>query len=137
MKIGELAKATKTKVETVRYYEKIGLLPVPERSAGNYRTYQPSPRARLTFIRHARQLGFTIDDIRSLLDLADHPSRDCIDANRIAAQHLHQVKAKISHLTRLRDELVRISGQCRGGIVADCHVIEALSDHRQCISDHL
>lgn len=136
MKIGELAKATGTQVETIRYYERIGLLPAPERSAGNYRVYDTSHRSRLSFVRHSRQLGFTIDDIRSLLDLADHPARDCSEADRIATGHLQQVDAKISHLLRLRSELERISGRCRGGLAADCQVIEALADHSSCGTQH-
>lgn len=136
MKIGELAKATDTQVETIRYYERIGLLSAPDRSAANYRIYDPSHRSRLSFIRHSRQLGFTIDDIRSLLDLADHPERDCAEADSITTRHLRQVEAKISHLTRLRDELVRISGRCRGGLSADCQVIEALADHTHCDTEH-
>ncbi len=136
MKIGELAKATDTQVETIRYYERIGLLRAPDRSAANYRIYDASHRSRLSFIRQARQLGFTIDDIRSLLDLADHPERDCAEADSITTRHLHQVEAKISHLHRLRDELERISGRCRGGLAADCQVIEALSDHISCETEH-
>ncbi|MCB5423688.1 helix-turn-helix domain-containing protein [Altererythrobacter sp. CC-YST694] len=136
MKIGELAKATDTQVETIRYYERIGLLSAPGRSAANYRIYDPSHRSRLSFIRHSRQLGFTIDDIRSLLDLADHPERDCAEADNITTRHLRQVEAKISHLTRLRDELVRVSGRCRGGLSSDCQVIETLADHGHCTAKH-
>lgn len=76
MKIGALSKVTNTKVETIRYYERIGLLPQPERTSGNYRLYGPAERQRLAFIRHSRDLGFTIEDVRSLLDLSDHPERD-------------------------------------------------------------
>jgi len=136
MKIGELSRATGTNIETIRYYERIGLLPAPSRTAANYRSYGDAHRARLSFVRHSRDLGFTIEEIRSLLDLSDHPERDCADADRIATRHLEQVEEKIAQLTLLREELSRIVGRCRGGIAADCRVIEALGDHAQCESAH-
>lgn len=136
MKIGELSKATGTNVETIRYYERIGLLPAPLRTAANYRSYGEAHRTRLAFVRHSRELGFTIDEIRSLLDLSDNPGRECSEADRIATSHHVQVEAKIAQLEKLRDELGRIVGRCRGGVAADCRVIEALGDHRLCDSDH-
>lgn len=136
MKIGELARAVGAKIETIRYYERIGLLPEPDRTAANYRSYGEPHRARLAFIRHSRELGFTIDEIRSLLDLADDPSRDCAEADRIATGHLDQVEAKIAQLETLRDELSRIVGRCRGGLAGDCRVIEALGNHALCEAAH-
>jgi len=136
MKIGELSRATGTNIETIRYYERIGLLPEPARSAANYRSYGPDHRARLVFVRHSRELGFTIEEIRSLLDLSDDPTRDCTEADRIASAHLAQVEDKIAQLSLLRDELKRIVGRCRGGLAGDCRVIEALADHSQCESQH-
>jgi DNA-binding transcriptional MerR regulator len=129
MKIGELSKATGTNIETIRYYERIGLLPPPARTSANYRSYGEPHRARLAFVRHSRELGFTIEEIRSLLDLSDHPERDCGEADRIATGHLMQVEGKIARLDSLREELSRIVGRCRGGIAADCRVIEALGSH--------
>ncbi|MDX8357718.1 MerR family transcriptional regulator [Sphingopyxis terrae] len=136
MKIGELSRATGTNIETIRYYERIGLLTAPARTDANYRSYGDAHRARLRFVRHSRELGFTIDEIRSLLDLSDHPERDCADADRIASAHLEQVEEKIAQLTALRDELTRIVGRCRGGLAGDCRVIEALGDHGQCGGAH-
>ena len=136
MKIGELSRATGTNIETIRYYERIGLLPAPHRTAANYRSYGEPHRARLTFVRHSRDLGFTIDEIRSLLDLSDDPARNCGEADRIATAHLEQVEEKIAQLTLLRNELARIVGRCRGGVAADCRVIEALGDHSHCESAH-
>ncbi|MBD3731864.1 MAG: helix-turn-helix domain-containing protein [Sphingopyxis sp.] len=136
MKIGELSKATGTNIETIRYYERIGLLPAPLRTNANYRSYGDGHRTRLSFVRHSRDLGFTIEEIRSLLDLSDHPDRDCGDADRIASAHLEQVEAKIDQLSALRDELTRIVGRCRGGLAGDCRVIEALGDHGQCSRAH-
>jgi len=136
MKIGELSRATGTNIETIRYYERIGLPPAPARTDANYRSYGDAHRARLRFVRHSRELGFTIDEIRSLLDLSDHPERDCADADRIASAHLEQVEEKIAQLSALRDELTRIVGRCRGGLAGDCRVIEALGDHGLCDGAH-
>lgn len=136
MKIGELSRATGTNIETIRYYERIGLLPAPDRTGANYRSYGDAHRSRLSFVRHSRDLGFTIEEIRSLLDLSDDPARDCGEADRIATAHLEQVEVKIAQLTALRNELARIVGRCRGGLAGDCRVIEALGDHRHCESAH-
>lgn len=136
LKIGDLAKATGTKVETVRFYEKIGLMPPPARTDGNYRSYTPEHLRRLNFVRHARGLGFDIAEIRSLLDLADNPTSDCADADRIASGHLAAVEGKIARLEALRGELERMVGVCRGGQVATCRVMEALADHSLCSSEH-
>ncbi len=136
MRIGELGRATNTRAETIRYFERIGLLPPPARTGGNYRHYTATHLQRLNFIRHARGLGFEIAEIRSLLDLADQPERDCSDADRIASQHLQTVEGKIERLTALRDELARIVGACRGGQIASCRVLEALGDHSRCTTDH-
>lgn len=136
MKIGELASATGTKVETVRFYEKIGLMPPPARTSGNYRSYGERHRQRLGFIRHARGLGFDIPEIRSLLDLADQPDRDCLEADRIASDHLAAVEAKIARLEALRGELRRMVSECRGGRAATCLVLETIGDHDRCGTDH-
>ncbi|WP_260582931.1 helix-turn-helix domain-containing protein [Sphingopyxis sp. PET50] len=136
MKIGELARTTGANIETIRYYERIGLLPAPHRTAANYRSYGEAHRSRLAFVRHSRDLGFTIEEIRSLLDLSDHPERECSEADRIATGHLEQVEAKIAQLEALRGELSRIVGRCRGGLAGDCRVIEALGDHALCESPH-
>lgn len=136
MRIGDLARATRTNVETVRFYEKIGLLPPPGRTAANYRAYTDAHLKRLAFIRHARGLGFDTADIRSLLDLADHPDRPCAEADRIASGHLGTVEAKIAQLSALRDELRRMTAICRGGVAADCRVLEVIGDHDQCGREH-
>ncbi len=136
MKIGQLSAATGTNVETIRYYERIALLPHPARTDAGYRSYDDSHRSRLAFIRHSRDLGFTIDEIRSLLDLSDHPDRDCSEADLIASRHLEQVERKIAQLSGLRDELSRIVGRCRGGLAGDCRVIDALADHSHCDHAH-
>jgi Cu(I)-responsive transcriptional regulator len=128
MKIGEVSRITGIKVETVRYYERIGLLPKPARTDGNYRSYDPRNIDRLRFIRHARGLGLDIADIRSLLDLSEHPERDCGEIDQITTSHLASVESKIRQLELLRQELVRMLKQCRGGQVADCRILLALNE---------
>jgi Cu(I)-responsive transcriptional regulator len=126
MKIGELAKATATKVETIRYYEQKGLLAAPARTSGNYRSYGEEHLARLSFIRRARDLGFGIEQVRALLDLSDDRTRDCATVDRIATEHLREVDRKIAGLTALRRELSAMIASCDGGTVARCRIIEAL-----------
>ncbi|WGF91101.1 MerR family transcriptional regulator [Marinivivus vitaminiproducens] len=125
--IGELAKATETNVETIRYYERIGLLPSPARTAGNYRRYAAEHLGRLSFIRRSRGLGFTLDRVRTLLDLADQRDRDCDAVDAIAREHLAEVERKVADLAALRRELRGIIGRCGRGTVAECRIIEALS----------
>lgn len=127
MRIGELGKATSTKVETIRYYEQTGLLPPPARTSGNYRRYGKAHLARLSFIRRARDLGFGIEQVRALLDLSDDRSRDCDTVDRLAKEHLREVDRKIADLSALRRELNGVISSCRGGTVADCRILEALA----------
>ncbi len=124
IRIGDLAKGTGTKVVTVRYYEQIGLLPVPSRTAGNYRTYSNEHMRRLRFIRRCRDLGFTLDQIRDLLGLSSQKDEECADVDRITAQHLIEIEQKISDLERLAKELRRLNNCCQGnGIIADCRIL--------------
>jgi Cu(I)-responsive transcriptional regulator len=125
--IGELGRLTGTKVETIRYYERIGLLPAPPRTAGNYRVYGPAHVSRLSFIRRSRDLGFSLDQIRALLDLSDDRSRSCEAVDAIAKEHRDEVDRKIADLRALRRELGSMIDQCRCGTVAECRIIEALS----------
>lgn len=125
--IGDLARATNTKVVTIRYYEKVGLLPPATRTAGNYRAYEPHDIDRLRFVRRCRDLGFTLNQIRDLLSLASQQDQDCAKVDRIASEHLAAVERKIGDLQRLADELRRINTRCEGGKIADCCIIEALS----------
>lgn len=125
--IGALAEATATKVETVRYYERIGLLPEPGRTTGNYRAYTGDHLARLSFIRRARDLGFTLDQVRALLGLADHKDSDCCAVDAMARDHLTDIDRKIADLKALRRELNDLLSQCKQGTISDCRIIEALS----------
>jgi Cu(I)-responsive transcriptional regulator len=134
--IGTLARKTGTKVQTIRYYEQIGLLPEPGRSAGGQRRYLPKDQDRLAFVRHARQLGFSLDAIRELLDLADNPHQSCAGADSIAQRQLKQVEQRLDRLKALQQELKRMIGECSGDRVADCRVLEVLRDHAECLTDH-
>ncbi|MEQ8747731.1 helix-turn-helix domain-containing protein [Pyruvatibacter sp.] len=137
--IGKLAVQTGVKVQTVRYYEDIGLMPKAERSAGNQRLYTQTHADRLGFIRHARELGFPLDAIRTLLALSDDPDASCADADKIARTRLAEVESRIARLETLKTELIRMIAQCAHGTTADCRIIEVLAaaDHAFCAtSDH-
>lgn len=127
--IGRLARETGCKVPTIRYYEQIGLLPEPGRSAGNQRVYGQRHLSRLAFIRHGRELGFSQAAIRQLLELSDHPDQPCGQVNQIAQSHLDEINQRISRLEALKAELERMVQACEGGNVGDCRVIETLADH--------
>lgn len=128
--IGELARQTGTKVETIRYYERAGLMPVPERTSGNYRAYGDAELKRLSFIRRARDLGFSIEEVKALMDLSDDRSRSCSEVDTIARSHLQEVDRKIAHLRALRKELGSLVEQCRHDTIADCRIIEALASQK-------
>jgi DNA-binding transcriptional MerR regulator len=135
--IGNLSRETGCKVQTIRYYEEIGLMPEPERSSGNQRLYGPAHLDRLAFIRHGRELGFPLKTIRDLLSLTDHPTGSCESADAIARAQLRQVESRIARLQTLKKELKRMLAECAGGRIADCRVIEVLADHSKCLhEDH-
>jgi Cu(I)-responsive transcriptional regulator len=127
MTIGEVARRTGVKVPTIRYYEQIELLQPPARSDGNRRSYGDADVRRLTFIRHARELGFDIEVIRRLFALQDEPTRPCHEVDALARQHLAATEDKISRLKNLRAELKRMIDQCHGGRVDQCRIIESIS----------
>lgn len=132
--IGELSRRTGVKVPTIRFYEQSGLLPEPPRTESGRRLYEAADERRLAFIRHARDLGFEMADLRTLLDLADQPDMPCGQVDAITRAHLDAVEAKIRQLTALKGELTRMLKSCSQGQVADCRVIEALTDHGLCAS---
>ena len=127
MTIAAVARTAGLKVETVRWYESVGLIPKPPRSSGNYRVYGREHVERLVFIKRSRDLGFTLDEVRALLDLADHPQRDCMEVDGIARRHLAEVERKAADLERLAEELRRVIASCDGGSVADCKIVGSLS----------
>ena len=125
--IGDLAAATGTKVNTIRFYEDIGLMPRAPRTESGRRTYGLRELKRLRFIRHARKLGFETGEIRSLLALSDDPDKQCGEVTEIALRHLTDVNERIASLMLLRYELGRMVRLCDGGTVSDCRIMETLS----------
>ena len=136
LSIGELSRRAGVKDPTIRYYEQMKLINAPERTGGNQRRYSKPELDRLSFIKHARDLGLKIDDIRELLTLSAHPEKPCTEANRIAADHLASVRERISKLQRLEAELSRIAEGCEADRVENCYVIESLSNHALCTESH-
>lgn len=135
--IGEISKRTQVKVPTIRYYEDIGLLEAAGRTAGNQRRYSAAGLERLSFIKHARDLGFSIEAISKLITLQAHPDRSCQAASEIAQDQLSAVRRKIKQLSALEAELVRISEGCNGqGLSEDCYVLTSLADHTLCHHEH-
>ena len=124
--IGALSQRTGCNIETIRYYERVGLLPTPARSPGGYRLYGTEHLKRLTFIRRARALGFSIHEVRKLLDLADHRRRPCAEARVVAAAHLGDVRAKIADLRTMERVLRETVARCAEGRGSHCPVIDAL-----------
>ncbi|MBL6945275.1 MAG: helix-turn-helix domain-containing protein [Rhodospirillales bacterium] len=134
--IGRVAEATGCKVQTIRYYEEIGILAAADRSSGNQRVFDQGHVDRLLFIRHARELGFPLDAIRQLLSLSDDPHQSCEAADAIARKQLGEVEQRISRLRALQKELQNMIVQCRGGEIGDCRIIEVISNHDECTTDH-
>lgn len=131
--IGRAAQESGVKVPTIRYYERIGLLAAPERTASNRRTYTVDDIRRLVFIRHSRELGFEIDAIRTLIELQEYPSAPCAAADTIARRRLEDIQARIRKLQALEQELARMLDSGAHGRVHDCRVIEILADHDKCV----
>lgn len=127
MTIGKLASATGVNVETIRYYERAGLIAPPARTDGNYRSYAADDVARLRFVRRTRDLGFSLQQVRALLSLSGQRDRDCDTVEVIATEHLAEVDRKIADLTALRRELADAVAGCAGGTVADCRILEAFT----------
>lgn len=125
--IGELSRDGGVKITTIRHYERIGLMPSPPRTEGGRRLYEVRHVGRLNFIRHARELGFAVEEVRALLKLADTPELSCKSVEAIARQRLRAVDDKIGSLKRLRTELSRMIGRCEGGRIAECRIVDALS----------
>lgn len=134
--IGTAAAQSGVKVTTIRFYEERGLLPAPPRSDGNRRLYSRADIARLQFIRHARDLGFGLGSIGTLLSLSDHPGTDCAAVDTIARAQLAEVERRMQQLAALQSELTRMLDHAAGGTVATCKVIACLADHALCTTEH-
>jgi MerR family copper efflux transcriptional regulator len=129
--IGVLATQTGCTVSTIRYYEEVGLLPIGPRTEGGRRVYDDAAARRLTFIRRCREFGFTIEQVRGLVELVDQPQRPCVEVRDIAAKHLDQVRAKLVDLQALETSMAQFVGSCNaacvGGAAVDCTILEDLS----------
>jgi DNA-binding transcriptional MerR regulator len=127
MSIGALSKESGVHIETIRYYERVGVLPRARRAGNGRRTYGQQDVGRLAFIRHARDLGFELASVRALLALQETPDLSCKSASDMASAQLSAVEDRISRLAGLREELRRMVRACKNGRVVDCRVIEALA----------
>ena len=132
MKISEAAAASGCHLETVRYYERVGLVPSPNRTGSGYRVYAQADVERLRFVTRGRELGFSLEEIRSLLRLNDDPKLSCGDVDALARVHLTDIHQRLEALTRMAAELERVILQCAGGERGACAILGAL----RCTSDH-
>jgi MerR family mercuric resistance operon transcriptional regulator len=130
LSIGALSKQSGVNIETIRYYEKIGVMPAPARSAGGYRIYGPDHLKRLSFVRRGRELGFSLEELRGLLRLVDGHAYTCAEVQTLTVKHLAAVRRKIADLRRLERVMAEIAAQCTGNRVPDCPIIDALFDAR-------
>ncbi|WP_421789196.1 MerR family transcriptional regulator [Hyphobacterium sp.] len=134
--IGRAAEISGVKVTTIRYYESVGLMPEPMRVESGRRVYDQTSVDLLGFIRHARDLGFSIEAIRDLIDLQENPGTDCARADELARRHLAATQKRIEQLRILERELKRMIDGCAGGRVGSCEVVTSLFDHSRCLSGH-
>jgi len=134
--IGELASESGVKVPTIRYYEGIGLIDAPPRTEGNQRRYDSAALERLKFIAHARAMGFPMESLRSMLQIAGRRDAPCADLDRLVHERLVEVDERIARLTALRGELSAMLSSCHHGTVGECRVVEVLSDHERCATEH-
>ena len=124
----DLARLTGCNLETIRYYENIGVMPEPPRNAKNYRNYDQSHVTRLNFVMRARDLGFTLEEIRELLALVDGGIQTCGEVQAVASRHLESVRDKITDMRRIEQVLSETVAQCTGDDVPECAVIDALTE---------
>ena len=135
MTIGQLSKLTGVKVTTIRYYESVGLIDEPSRSESGRRMYDEAAVQVLSFVRHGRELGFSMEAIEALLTLQGRPDQDCAEVNLIAQRQLTGVQTRLRQLEALELELKRMIRACKGGHVKECRIMAALNDHGACLSD--
>lgn len=128
--IGVLSKQSGVHIETIRYYERIGVMPMPARSASGYRLYRPSDLKRLIFVRRGRELGFSLDELRDLLRLVDGHAYTCAQVHEFTVQHVARIRRKIADLRRLQRVMEEMTAQCSGDRIPECPVIDALFDAR-------
>ena len=125
--IGELSRLTQVKIETIRYYEKIGIMPAPPRNSSGYRIYSTPHLERLSFVRRSRELGFSQPEVRKLLTLVDEHKYTCGEVREMTAMHLSTVRNKIKDLRKLEKALANMVSECDGGDIPDCAIVDTLS----------
>ncbi len=126
--IGEVSRRTGCKIETIRYYERAGLMPAPPRSSGGYRLYGEALLKHLNFIRRGRELGFSLNRVRELLALAEGGGSNCREVKAATLDHLSEIESKIADLNRMAEVLKQKAALCEGGNVPDCPILETLFD---------
>lgn len=126
MRIGELAQQTGCQVETIRYYEREGILPKPQRGQNNYRLYGEPHQRRLQFVRRCRDLGFSLEEVRTLLDMINGGTQSCADVEALGRSHLEAVREKIADLRKMEARLSELVSRCHGGRTPDCSFVEEL-----------
>ncbi|WP_299635788.1 helix-turn-helix domain-containing protein [uncultured Ruegeria sp.] len=124
--IGAMSKHTGVNIETIRYYERIGIMPKPDRTAGGNRQYNHDQLKRLSFIKRSREIGFSIEEIRALLEMVDRRDFTCGEVHSMTVNHLASVKEKIQALNRLEDALEAMAAECSRGDVPDCPILDML-----------
>lgn len=125
--IGELSRLTSVNIETIRYYERIGIMPAPPRTDGGRRIYGEDHLKRLAFIRRSRELGFSLDEVRGLLGLVRGHALTCAEVNKMARTHVADIRQKVKHLKKLESVLTDLAARCHGKRVPDCPIIDALN----------
>ena len=128
LSIGKLSKESGVNIETIRYYEKIGVMPAPGRSTGGFRVYEPDHLKRLSFVRRSRLLGFSLDEIRNLLRLVDGHGHTCAEVHALMLSHLAEIRRKIRDLRRLQRAMAEMAARCSGESVPECPIVDALFD---------
>jgi MerR family mercuric resistance operon transcriptional regulator len=136
LSIGELSKQSGVNIETIRYYEKIGVMPAPGRSTSGYRVYDADHLKRLSFVRRSRQLGFSLDEIRGLLRLVDGDAYTCAQVRKLTLEHVAEIRRKIADLKRLKQVMEEMAAQCSGERAPECPIIDALFDARRQFDEH-
>mgnify|MGYP002623792244 CR=1 FL=1 len=126
--IGQMSRLTGVNIETIRYYERIGLMPKPDRSPGGNRLYDRNQLKRLAFIKRSRGLGFSIDEIRALLGMVDRDGVSCGEVHRLTTIHLSAAREKIDSLRKLESVLTDMAAECARGDIPDCPILETLFD---------
>jgi len=132
--IGALSRESGVNLETIRFYERSGLLPVPARSASGYRHYQAIDVRRLRFVRRGRELGFSLEEIKALLELVSQPQSPCAEADRLVQEHLVAIEARLQDLQRMKAELGKLAG-CDSNQAEHCRLLEALDSRACCVAE--